>query len=187
MQVRLFKRGPWRFAVPVIGIAVVGALGVAWSQSDPLRSTARRQWKDRAIAQIERRLNDKPWLDAEVSRLRSAAATQPHRGVWVGDELLVTKNGDWIICQNVCTKEQDTPVKRDIFIGRGSDGRWYYSTFHFCVGKCVLQIMGWKPDSLAQFVDAYWLVPFDPKSDECLKITWEGGPFGQEKLESAHN
>jgi len=32
--------------------------------------------------------------------------------------------------------------------------------------------------TLAEFVDAYWLVAFDGKSDECLKQTWEGQAYG---------
>lgn len=94
------------------------------------------------------------------------------------------KNGDWIVCQNVCAKEQNTGVKNDLFIGRGSDGKWYYSTFHFCVGKCVLQ-MERQPDSLAQFIDGYWLAPFDGKSDDSLKVTWDGGPYGDFKVQPA--
>jgi hypothetical protein len=94
------------------------------------------------------------------------------------------KNGDWIVCQNVCAKEQNPAVKKDLFVGRGSDGKWYYSTFHFCVGKCVLQ-MERQPDSLAQFVDAYWLAAFDGKSDESLKVTWNFGPYGDLKLQPA--
>lgn len=77
-------------------------------------------------------------------------------------------------------KEQNTSVRKDIFIGHGSDGKWYYSTFHFCVEKCVLQ-MEPQPDSLAQLVNGYWLVPFDGKSDDCLKITWDGGAFGSDR------
>jgi hypothetical protein len=139
----------------VICFIALGMLVVAWALSDPLHSRARKRWKDQAIAEIE-----------------------------VGDELLVTKNGEWIVCQNVCSKEQHTPVRRDLFIGRGSDGKWYYSTFHFCVGKCVLQMQR-QPDTLAQFVDGYWLRPFDGKWDEALSETWNFGPWGDDKLRPA--
>jgi len=95
------------------------------------------------------------------------------------------KNGDWIACQNICSKE-DSRVQ-DLFIGRASDGKWYYSTFHFCIGMTVLRDMEqWQPDSLAQFVDAYWLVPFDGRSDECLKATWtRAEPYGLDKVQMA--
>jgi hypothetical protein len=182
MPVAFLKHRRWMTAFCVVIIAALAAVIFPRSQLDPLRSIARREWKDRAIAQIERRWNDKPWLNGELTRLKGEAVKQPYQGGWSGDELLITKNGDWIICQNVCSKEQDTSVKKDIFIGRGSDGKWYYSTFHFCVHKCVLR-MELQPESLAQLADAYWLVPFDGKSDECLKITWTGGPYGDEKIQ----
>jgi hypothetical protein len=167
----------------VICFIALGMLVVAWALSDPLHSRARKRWKDQAIAEIEHRLKDKKWLDSEVSHLNAATAKNPYNG-WVGDELLVTKNGEWIVCQNVCSKEQHTPVRRDLFIGRGSDGKWYYSTFHFCVGKCVLQMQR-QPDTLAQFVDGYWLRPFDGKWDEALSETWNFGPWGDDKLRPA--
>lgn len=181
-----FPSGKRRRWIIVGGFVVAAAIAVAivWGQSDPLRSKARRAWRDHAITTIQRRLDDNERPASELARLRPATVTQPVQGGWVGDELLIAKNGDWILSQNVCVKEQHTAVKQDLFIGRGSDGCWYYSTFHFCVGKSVLQ-MERQPDSLAQFVDAYWLVPFDGKSDESPKATWAGGPYGDEKLRSA--
>lgn len=164
-------------------LLIVAAL-VIWTRNDPLRSAARREWRDEALAKIERRVDDTAWLESEVSRLRINAGSEPEGG-WVGKELLVMKNGDWIVCQNVCAKEKDTGVKKDLFIGRGSDGQWYYSTFHFCVGKSVLR-MERQPDSLAQFVEGYWLAPFGAGSDKSLEVTWDGGPFGDEKLQLIH-
>ena len=44
----------------------------------------------------------------------------------------------------------------------------------------------WQPDSLAQFADAYLLVPFDGRSDESLKATWTGAePYGLGKVQMA--
>lgn len=162
-------------------VAVVAVLLVWWGREDPWRSKARRQWKDQAVARIEQLLGDKAWLAAETARLNSAATSRPFEGAWVGDELLVMQNGDWIVCQNICSK-QNRRIK-DLFIGRASDGKWYYSTFHFCVGKCVLQ-MERRPEDLAHFVNAYWLVPFDGRSDDCLNSTWtDSEPWGEQKMQ----
>jgi hypothetical protein len=176
--------GKWRwiFAFAAV-IALVLAVLIVFAPSDPLRSAARREWRDQAVAKVQHRFDDKAWLGGELERLKPRAASRPSWGGWVGDELLMMKNGDWIICQNVCGKEHKRGLMKDLFIGRGSDGTWYYSTFHFCVHKCVLDNER-QPDSLAQFVDAYWLAPFDGKSDESLKVTWDGGPYGDEKLQA---
>lgn len=173
-----------RRIVVIAAICVLAAVAVAliWALADPLRSSARRQWKDRAIAHIQQRLNDQAWLDRELANLKNAATIRASEGHWVSDELLLARNGDWIICQSVCSKEQSTGVRKDLFIGRGSDGKWYYSTFHFCVGMCVLQ-METQPGSLAEFVTSYWLAPFDGKSDDGLNITWNGGPYGQARVQ----
>jgi hypothetical protein len=174
------KRRLWVIGCGALVVAAVAVLAV-WARGD----AARRAWRDQAVVTIQHRFEDKAWLDSELEKWRPSAASRPYQGGWVGDELLVMKNGDWVICQNVCTKEQNTAVRTDLFIGRGSDGKWYYSTFHFCVGKCVLQ-MERQPDSLAHFVDGYWLAPFDGKSDDSLKTTWDASrPYGDEKLQSS--
>lgn len=172
------KRRTWIISTIVVSAAVAGF--ATWIFSDPLHARARREWAARAIATIERRADDKSWLDRELPRLKEAAAVNQWGGAWVGDELLVAADGEWMICQNVCTKEEHTPLRRDLFIGRGSDDKWYYSTFHFCVGKCVLQ-MEPQPATLAQLVDGYYMVPFDGTPAHCLEQTWTGQPWGQAK------
>ena len=169
------------FVALLLGVAAAGTWLGRVAASDPLYWGTRRHWKDRAIAHIEKRFADKQWLAQESTQIAAAVKAQPSSDQWVGDEMLVMKNGQWIVCQNICSKENWRI--RDIFIGRGSDGKWYYSTFHFCVRKCVLQMERWQPDSLDEFVNAYWLVPFDGHSDECLKTTWSVGPYGQAKLQ----
>ena len=163
-------------------LALIVTLAIAWFPFDISGSRGRREFKERAIAQIERRWNDKAWLEAEIARIKAKAGR--HEGNWFSDELLLAKNGEWMVCQSVCPKEQNTTVKKDLFIGRGSDGKWYYSSFHFCVGKCVLEMEGWQPESLNEFVVAYCLEPFDGRSDDCFKPTWKGGAYGQAKLQS---
>ena len=172
-------------AILVLGACVLaGGVTVALlARGDRLRAKARREWKDEAITKIERRLRDRQALESEIARIGHAlATTRPASDAWIGNDVLVMKNGDWIACQNICSKE-DGRI-HDLFIGHGSDGKWYYSTFHFCRGKVVLRMEDRQPDSLAQFVDAYWLAPFDGQSDDCLKATWTGmEPWGQEKLQ----
>ena len=120
-------------------------------------------------------------LESEIARLGSSfTATRGDSDPWIGDGVLVMRNGDWIACESICRKENSRI--HDLFIGRGSDGKWYYSTFHFCSGKIVLHAEE-QAESLARFADAYWLVPFDGRSDDGLGATWTGGePWGEEKL-----
>ena len=170
----------------VVICALAGGVTVAvLAKGGRLHAKPRREWKAQAIAQIERRINDRQALQIEINRIVRTSPASRSAGSWVGDGVLVMKNGDWIACKNICSKENWRI--HDLFIGRGSDGKWYYSTFHFCIGMTVLRHMeSWQPDSLAQFADAYWLVPFDGRSDLCLNATWTGTePYGQDKVHMA--
>jgi hypothetical protein len=97
-----------RIAILVLLICVLAAGGtvVLLARGDRLRAKPRREWKDQAIARLERRLSDRQALEAEIGRLeRTLAATRPAADSWIGEGVLVLKNGDWIACENICSKE----------------------------------------------------------------------------------
>ena len=178
------KRGLTIAGLITFAIAAGVMIWIRISVVDPLRSPARREWKNSAIAVIEQRVADSQKLKLDVNLAATlAVSTSGYSSRWVADDVLVMANGDWMVCQNICHKQKEKI--HDLFVGRGSDGKWYYSTFHFCVHKTVLE-MERRPDSLVQFVDAYWLVPFDGRSDDALKETWTSGKsYGDEKLQAA--
>jgi hypothetical protein len=143
---------------------------------DLLHAPARIQWKDHAISLIQQRAADRPWIAAQTAQLQARTATRPYAN-WIGDELLLMKNGDWIIYQSL--SEKSPPHVPDLFIGLGSDGRWYYSSFRFGPDNANLRGEGTQPDSLLQFADGYSLRPFTPPSHDCLQSTWSPGlPYG---------
>jgi hypothetical protein len=174
------RLSPKRLAL-LLPLAILLAAGAyfatrALKGPDPLYAAPRIQWKDHAISLIQQRASDRAWITAQSAHLQARTATRPFAN-WIGDEFLFMKNGDWIICQNICRKQD--PHIEDLFIGLGSDGRWYYSTFHFCVGKVTLFGEGTQPDTLLQFVDGYSLRPFEVHSNDCLRSTWSPGlPYG---------
>ena len=88
---------------------------------------------------------------------------------WISEDLIVMTNGQWIAYRNVCQKEAEQIP--DMFLGLGSDGRWYYSTYHFCVRMINLKDVMGQPKSLTEFSKIYYLREFDGHSDECLKET----------------
>lgn len=137
---------------------------------EPLRSEARRAWKEKAIAEIGARVADAARLNGEIERLNAQRKAAPEEeGTWLSEHLILMQNGEWLACASVCQKE-DRRI-HDLFLARGSDGQWYYSTYHFCIGMLVLRDEK-QPESLAAFVKAYFLRPFDGRSDECLRKTW---------------
>jgi len=57
-----------------------------------------------------------------------------------------------------------------LFLAHGSDGRWYYSTYHFC--NSMAAAAPDPPGSIQEFVSQYAVREFDGKSDVCLQHTW---------------
>ena len=149
-------------------LIVIGA--VAIGGRDTLRSGARRDWKETAIVGISSRLADPAWASNELAELKMEGAVEASDSDgWLSKRLIVMRNGDWLAYSSICRKENSSI--HDLFLGRGSDDQWYYSTYHFCVGMVVLR-MEEQSEDLAAFANAYHLRPFDGRSDECLQKTW---------------
>ncbi len=166
-------------------LGVLGLLGFGLWYFGFKSKVAIADWKRNAIAKIEARRADPAWLEAELKKLAAEASSrdQPSTGAgWAGGELLTTQNGDWMICQSVSVKEKKLGIPQDLFIALGSDHRWYYSSFHFCIGKSSI-MSDPQVENLADLVEAYWMVPFDGKSDDCLKPTWHGESWGKYLLD----
>jgi hypothetical protein len=155
----------------VTGVILLAVAGLFLIQSgDRLHAKARKEWKEKEVAEIARSTSDAAWLAAETNRLKTNAAPDPSdSAAWLSDRLILMKNGEWMIYASKCSKE-DRRI-HDIFVGRGSDGKWYYSTFHFCLGMVSLR-MDDQPENLTKFGEIYFLREFDGHSDECLNLTW---------------
>jgi len=149
----------------VLLLAVAGV--VVFFRPPSLESSARREWKQKSIAEISARVADPAWPSNELARLSAARSDQDES--WLSDHMILMRNGDWLAYAGICHK-QDRRI-HDFFLARGSDGQWYYSTYHFCVGMAVLRVEE-QPQDLAGFARTYFLRTFDGKSDDCLQKTW---------------
>lgn len=133
---------------------------------------ARRHWKDEAIPLVASWAEDKNWRAQEIGILTNRTADKRVLAEgWLTDKTILMESGEWLVYKSHCSKERPHLVK-DIFLAKGSDGKWYYSTFHFCVGMvALLGEQETQPPNLAMFVHEYNLRQFDGRSDECLKET----------------
>jgi hypothetical protein len=137
---------------------------------DELHSAARRAWKNDSLAQIAARADDADWRKQEQIRLSNQEVHSLGSSErWLSDQLILMSNGDWLIYTNVCHKQKGHI--HDLFLAKGSDGQWYYSTYHFCSGMMVLREEE-QSATRADFVRTYSLRPFDGHSDDCLQQTW---------------
>ena len=158
--------------VGAAALLIIVAAGLLAVLGGPPRldSKTRRQWKDKAIGEIAEKLRNPAWLTNEMQSLRAKPSADSEWDNWISSDLILMTNGDWVVYRNVCAKEPSGIP--DLFIGRGSDGGWYYSTFHFCVRMIVLKGMMDQPESLTSFKTNCYLREFDGHSDECLRSTW---------------
>ena len=126
--------------------------------------------KQKSIAEIAARVADPAWPTNEIARLKAQSTSEASEDAsWLSERIIVTRKGEWLAYANSCQK-QDGRIP-DIFLARGSDGHWYYSTYHFCVGMVVLR-MEEQPEDLSAFAKTYLLRTFDGQSDDCLQKTW---------------
>ncbi len=163
----------------LIALAVIAAAGSAcWLVFSALSfysSRARRAWKDAALGEIRRLADDEGWVAGEISLLAGKEKDRSRRVIvkgWLTDRMILMKSGEWLVYRSHCPKRPPHDVA-DIFLARASNGKWYYSTCHFCVGMCALVMTQAEeqPPDLKTFARAYHLEEFDGESDECLRET----------------
>jgi hypothetical protein len=140
-----------------------------------LHGKARREWKQAAVSDIVRKAANSAWLSNEIATLSVQTKDTNHMAEdsWFSGHLILTRSGEWMLYTNICTKSNARV--HDLFIGLGSDGKWYYSSYHFCIEMVVLRMnpeLEGQPENLRKFVWAYYLRTFDRRSGDCLQETW---------------
>ncbi len=160
-------RAPKLFFI-LVAVAGVGGAALAYllNFGDVHHSSERQAWKNQAILAIEADLESLAQGEFELPPSDEPSDEQVG---WMSEKAIRCVDGSWLIYRQQCHKE-DAKV-HDIFIARSSDGRWFYSDFHFCIGAVVLAADE-QPESLSQMAERYFLVEFDGVSDEALKPTW---------------
>jgi hypothetical protein len=161
----------------LIGVAVVLLLLASCVSALPwvLRhrsQAARREWKNEAIPAIASWAEDSSWRAKEMMILTNRTTDKRVLAEgWLTDKMILTGSGEWLVYMSHCSKAKPHIVN-DIFLAKGSDGKWYYSTFHFCVGMVgLLGEQETQPPGLKMFVHEYNLREFDGRSDEGLEET----------------
>jgi len=106
-------------------------------------------------------------IQKELASLAPKGDPEPF---WTADHVLLMENGEYLIYR--FRHGYNNGTLDHLFLAHGSDGRWYYSTYHFC--NHMAGVMGMpKPISIADFASTYSAREFDGKSDVCLKRTHE--------------
>jgi hypothetical protein len=168
------NRKCWLIAIAVLLAIVAGVFLIPPWAVRQRQYMARKDWKQQAIPEIAKFSDDSKWVSEEIALLCSGEATGNQSIIadrWLTDRMILTASGEWLVYKSHCNKVPPHQV-RDIFLAKGSNGRWYYSTCHFCVGMCALvMVQDLPPYDLATFALRYHLKEFDGVSDECLQQT----------------
>lgn len=167
------KRRPLVVLLAVVTLLVLAAIVLPFGSSR-CRRAAQQEWKRNAMAEIARLSSDGNWIANEIAALQA----QPEEGTgspngWLSGHMILLRTGEWVVYSNICHKE-DWRMD-DLFIGKASDGKWYYSTFHFCIGMIVLPMMG-RPKDLPSFKNERYLREFSGSAEEELGKTWPLAP-----------
>lgn len=157
------------FKITVLTILCVVAGGIVYAlrRSDEHYSEERRQWKNSAIAAITNDLKDPDHLKERLGD-SSKTVGKWDDTEWLTPDTIACRDGAWLAYRSQTYKVD--PKIYDIFVARASDGNWYYSDYHFCIGAMVLMSHG-QPVSLDRFRKDYCLTQFDGSSDDALRPT----------------
>jgi len=152
-------------SIPVILMGLVFGL---WSVTGYKYQRVRADWKTTALERLAALSFTNEDISRELEDLKAHRGVGEHRE-WTGDHILLMTNDEYLVYAS--RHGFNSGFVDHLFLARGSDGRWYYSTYHFCTRMAGVMADD-PPGSIAEFTRTYSTRQFDGKSDECLQHTW---------------
>ena len=128
----------------------------------------RAAWKTAALPQIAALSANEKEIAKELAQLKASRGKEGNQP-WTGEHVLLMTNDEYLVY--AFRHGFDNGFVDHLLLARGSDGRWYYSTYHFC-NHLTMLLSDPPPSSIAEFASRYAAREFDGKSDECLQHTW---------------
>jgi len=153
-----------RYVFLSLFIIAVGLVGF-WLFAHWEAARDRTNWKGPALQRLATLSATNENIARELADLRA----NPNGFDWTGDDVLLMTNGEYIIF--AFRHGANNGFVDHLFLGHGSNGKWLYSTYHFCNMMAAVR-MDNPPGSIADFEKRYAVREFDGKSDECLRHTW---------------
>ena len=132
------------------------------------RERLRAQWKDAALPRLAALAADPTAIAKEMEEMKDLDR-RFGRTNWTGDRLIVMTNGEYLVFAS--RHGFNNGFINHLFLARGSNGKWLYSTYHFCNSMAMIAGED-SPGSIAEFSKRYAVREFDGKSDVCLEKTW---------------
>src|SRR4051812_24623791 len=115
---------PWLVAgAAVVLIACIVCFGIR-----DARLRERTAWKTQVISHWQTGAEDSGEIEKEVETLQRTVVTQNPR--WAGNRVLLMRDGEYLVY--AFRHAPNNGLIDHLFLAHGSDGGWYYSTYHFC-------------------------------------------------------
>ena len=151
-----------------IPVVLVGLVFGWWSGTRYKYERARVAWKTTTLERLAGLSLTNEDMSRELEALKAARGAGEHQE-WAGDRVLLMTNDEYLVY--AFRHGFNSGFVDHLFLAHGSDGRWYYSTYHFCNRMAGARFED-PPGSIAEFASRYAAREFDGKSDVCLQHTW---------------
>jgi hypothetical protein len=150
-------------ALILVAALLVGGFRAYWWRYEHARAV----WKTSALQRLAGLTATNEDIRRELGELKASPREVDYQR-WTGDQVVLMTNGEYIIY--AFWHGANSGFVDHLFLGHCSDGRWLYSTYHFCNHMAGADAD--PPGSLREFAATYSAREFDGKSDVCLKHTW---------------
>jgi hypothetical protein len=128
----------------------------------------RAAWKNLTLPRLASLSLTNGDITGEIQEIRSHSNRDMDNG-WIQQHVLLMTNGEFLVY--AFRHGFNNGFVDHLFLARASDGRWLYSTYHFCNQMAAIRSDD-PPASIAAFEKTYSAREFDGKSDDCLQHTW---------------
>ena len=149
-------------------VLLAATLAGLWWLVKQRAARERAQWRGPALERLAGLSITNEEIRHELDELK-AGPTLSVDWNWMHDQVLLMTNGEFVIYAS--RHGANNGFVDHLFLGHCSDGRWLYSTFHFCNSMAMIRGED-PPGSIAEFAKRYSAREFDGKSDKCLQHTW---------------
>ena len=151
----------------ILFVIVLAVMGVR-SAVRRSHERARAKWKTGTLQRLAGLSITNEEIRRELNEIKARTSAKVPLG-WTHEHVLLMTNEEYLIY--AMRHGRNDGSLDHLFLAHASDGRWLYSTFHFCNGMVAI-MSDPPPGSTAEFQNRYAVREFDGKSDECLKHTW---------------
>ena len=128
---------------------------------------ARNHWKTAVLRRLSETSISNEQILTELHQIRTP--TDNLNFGWANEHVILMTNGQYLVY--AWWHGANSGFVAHLFLAHGTDGKWYYSTYHFCNGMAGISADD-PPGSIREFAARYSVREFDGRSDECLNHTW---------------